>query len=95
MTETLMPLTRRKLDAGRSVPLMGGSTTKRERIETSTTPTVNEDVLRCLVLNKERMFMKFDEDIIIGNKAINRQQVLPNIRDMKNIFQNKRLRGTS
>ena len=91
----MVPLTRRKLDAGRCLPLMRGNTTEGKRIETSTTSTVNEDVLRCLVLNKKRMLMKLNEDVIIRNKTINRQLILPNIRNMKNIFQNKGLRRTS
>jgi hypothetical protein len=53
------------------------------------TPTVEQNLLGDLVLNKEKEFMKFHKDIVITNKAINRKKVLANVRDMKDIMQAK------
>ena len=53
------------------MPLMMGGSTDRKRIKAATTPTSKEDFLRYLVLNKKEIFVKFEEDVIVRNKAIN------------------------
>ena len=54
------------------------------------TPTVKQNFLGGLVLNKEKELMKFHKDIVITNKTINRKKMLANVRNMKDIFQAKR-----
>jgi hypothetical protein len=44
---------------------------------------------RGLVLDTEKVTMKFNKDIVIMNKAINRKEVFANMRDVENIFQFK------
>jgi hypothetical protein len=72
MTETLVPLGRLDLDAGRRMASgRRGSSTERKWIKTTLTSTSKKSSPRALVLNKEKMFMKLDKDIIIRNKTIN------------------------
>ena len=63
---------------------------KRDRVEATRTSTVEQDVLRDLVLNTEKMTIKFDKYIIIRDKAINGKELLANVWDMKDIVQFKR-----
>jgi hypothetical protein len=67
----------------------GGGSIKREGIESTPTSTTKDDSLRDLVLDKEKIFMKLDKDIIIGNKTINGEQIFANGRNMEDIFQLK------
>ena len=77
------------------MPLLRRNSTKRKRIETTTTPTAKKDVPRDLVLDKEKIFVKLNENIIVGDKAINGKQIFADVRNMKNILQGERLHRTS
>ena len=54
------------------------------------TSTVKKNFPRGLVLNKEKETMKFNKNIIVTDKTINREKVLANVRNMKDILQQKR-----
>jgi hypothetical protein len=92
MTKTPMPLLGRQPNARRCLTSRSRDTIERKRVETATTPTAKKYSLRDLVLDKEKIFMKLDKDIIIGNKTINGEQIFANGRNMEDIFQ---LKGTS
>jgi len=68
---------------------------KRDRIETPLTSTLKDDFLRGLVLNTEKVTVKFDEDIVITNDAMNRKKILANMRDMEDVSKIKRMHRTS
>ena len=51
------------------------------------TPTVEQNFPRGLVLNTEKMTVKFNKHVIITNKAINREKVLANVWNMKEVVQ--------
>ena len=54
------------------------------------TSTVKKNFPCGLVLNTEKMTVKLNKHVIIGDKAINGEEVFANIWNMKNIFQAKR-----
>jgi hypothetical protein len=53
------------------------------------TSTLQDDSPRDLALYKESMTVKFNEHIIIGNKAKNGKEIFANVRDMENVFKMK------
>jgi hypothetical protein len=87
MTKTPMPLLGRQPNARRCLTSRSRDTIERKRVETATTPTAKKYSLRDLVLDKEKIFMKLNKDIIARHKAIDRKQVSAKSRDMKNIFE--------
>jgi hypothetical protein len=87
MTKTPMPLLGRQPNARRCLTSRSRDTIERKRVETATTPTAKKYSLRDLVLDKEKIFMKLNKDIIVRHKAIDRKQVSAKSRDMKNIFE--------
>jgi hypothetical protein len=89
MTETLVPLGWRDLDTGGGMATLEGCTIKRNRVESTTTSTSQDDVPRGLVLNTKEIFVKFDEYIIIGHKTVYGKQIFANVRNMQDISQSK------
>jgi hypothetical protein len=87
MTKTPMPLLGRQPNARRCLTSRSRDTIERKRVETAATPTAKKYSLRDLVLDKEKIFMKLNKDIIVRHKAIDRKQVSAKSRDMKNIFE--------
>jgi hypothetical protein len=61
---------------------MGESSTEGEWVKTTTTPTAKHDIPRDLVLNKEKMLMKLNENIIVRNTVIDTERTFANIRNM-------------
>jgi hypothetical protein len=50
------------------------------------TSTSKKNSPRALVLNKKEVFVKLDENIIIGNKAMNGEKMLVNMWNVKDII---------
>jgi hypothetical protein len=64
-------------------------------IESPAASTLKNDFLRGLVLDTEKITMKFDKHIVITYDPIDGKQTSANIRNVKNIFEIKRMHGTS
>jgi len=54
------------------------------------TSTVKDDVPGCFVLNKEKTTVKFNKDVIITKKTINKEKMLADVWNMKDVVQFKR-----
>ena len=81
-----MPLLGSQPNAGRrAMPRCYGAA-EWKRVEAATTPTAKKYFLRDLVLDTEKEFMKLNEDFIVRNKSIDREQIIAKFRDKKNIF---------
>jgi hypothetical protein len=52
--------------------------------------TLQDDSPRDLVLYKESMMVKFNEHVIIRNKAKNREEIFANVGYMEDVFKTKR-----
>ena len=51
---------------------------------------MKDDALGCFVLNKEKMMVKFNKDVIMTKKTINREKMLADVWNMKDVVQFKR-----
>ena len=81
-----MPLLKSQLNAGRrAVPRCYGAV-KWKRVEAATTPTAKKYFFRDLVLDIEKEFIKLNEDFVVGNKVIDREQIVAKFRNKENIF---------
>ena len=80
MAKTPMPLLGSQPNAGRCVMPRSYGAAERERIKTTTTPTAKKNLLRDLVLDTEKEFMKFNKDFIVGNKAMDGKQTIAKLR---------------
>lgn len=58
----------------------------RERIEPTLTFSLQQNLLRLLILDKKVVWMKFKEGLIIRSKAMNRNQVFLSFRDVQDII---------
>jgi len=54
------------------------------------TSTVKDDVPGCFVLNKEKTTVKFNKHVIITKKTINREKMMADVWNMKDVTQFKR-----
>ena len=54
------------------------------------TSIVKDDASGCFVLNKEKMTVKFNKDVIITEKTINGEKMLADVWNMKDVTQLKR-----
>ena len=50
------------------------------------TPTAKKYFFRDLVLDTEKEFIKLNEDFVVGNKVIDREQIVAKFRNKENIF---------
>jgi hypothetical protein len=66
------------------------SSTVWNGVEAITTPTEKQNSPGGLVLDIEKITMKLNKDIIIPDKTINKQEILTNMRNMKDIVQTER-----
>jgi hypothetical protein len=66
---------------------------EKNGVEAALTSTVKQNSPRGLVLNTEKMTVKFNKDVIIPTKAIDRQKVCAKAQNMKNVFQVNRRTG--
>ena len=52
-------------------------------------PSSMQNLLRCLILNKQIRWMKFKEGIIIASKPMDRNKIFACLGNIKNIIENK------
>ena len=86
MTKTPMPRLGSQSNAGRRVVPRCYGAAEWKRVEAATTPTAKKYFLRDLVLDTEKEFMELNEDFVVGNKTIDREQIIAKFRNKENIF---------
>ena len=59
---------------------------ERDGVESSLTSTVKQNSPRGLVLNTEKMTVKLNKHIIIGDKVMNRKKMFADVWNMKDVF---------